>query len=337
MIRLCILLLIVFSNKSQAKQLGFYFDVELNSPAVYLQDLHGDWQSNDHGRYAYGKGVMGSWFQASNAWAVGVQRRVYYLLDFTHETAVFYGQLENQQLAAGEYPLSLKINAHSSDSLYLQHTGGITPSLRFQVSAYGHKGRQVQSATLEGEGRVFDSGSHEYQYELDYYYDYNQLFDRDEPDANGYGHSLDFNIYYELNKHTDLFLRAEDVFYRMYWHEINQDQGCVARPTPQGELCVLNTKRLAFTQAMPHQISLGITQRYKSIEFEAEFLEYNRHNALWIKGQLQQAKVAMDVINQAYLVGYEGRLLAISWSFDDFNYHRAHNWQINMGAQWNFH
>ena len=326
-----------FSNISQAKQLGFYFNADLNSPAVHLQDLHGDWQSSNHGRYAYGKGIMGSWFQASNVFVVGVQRRAYYLMDFTHETAVFYGQLENQQLPIGQYPLSLEINAHSTDTAYLQYSGGFGSALRFQLSAYGHKGRQVQIANLEGEGVVLANDSYEYQYALDYYYGNNQLFDRNEPSASGYGHSFDLSLYYEISEGTAVFVKAEDVFYRMYWHEINQDEGCIARPVPPGELCVLNSQNKTFTQSMPQHYSLGVSQRYKALELEAEVTEYERHSAFWLKGKLLETQLAMDIINQAYLISYKGSALALSWSFDDVNYNRAHHWQINMGAQWIFH
>lgn len=335
-IRLLFYLLIVVSTKSQAEQLGFYFDARLNSPATKLDHVIGDWQSTVNGDYAYGIARMGSWFELDNNWLVGVEKRVNHYLEFSNESAFFYGQLENQNISPGVYSLDLSVNSNSTQSIYLQYDYELFEGLLVRTRASGLIGNIVQIARLSGLGEVHSNNSYTYQYQLHYLYGDNRLFEVSSPGVNGYGHSFDLSLFFDVNASLKVGFKAEDWLYRMYWSPLNNDVGCVARPSPQGEVCLLETVQVNRMQSMPVVLTLFARYQLPRLEAGVQLVDRGRHKELWVNAGIGHTHLGFDALNEVFNLGYQSEQLRVEWSFDDYQLASANHWQVSLGTQWAF-
>lgn len=329
-----VLTALISTNKSQAEQLGFYVEAELHSPAVYLDDLVGDWKASSYGDYAYGYGALGSWFQINSDITFGVEKRVNQYLNFSSKTANFYGQLENDQLPVGDYPLSLSVNANSSQGIFIEYNVRGVDALDVKLTGHALMGRLVQVADLTGEGHVLEDGAYTYQYSLNYKYGVNRIFDRPSPGVTGYGHSFDLDVEYAFSPVFSVGASFSDLFYRMYWSAINRDKGCVARPSPVTELCVLRTDQLAFTQSLPEHITLYAIRNVRSFDLGVKGYWVDRHREYWLSIRKDDIFIALDLNNEVFDIGYESEWLAVKWAFDDYRYDHANSWQVSLDAKW---
>jgi hypothetical protein len=334
---LAIFILITLStNKSQAEQLGFYFDAHLNSPASKLNDVIGNWKSSSRGNYAYGGARMGAWFKLKSNVIFGIEKRISHYIDFTPETAFFYGQLEEESIPAGVYGLDLSVNSNSTESLFVQYEYVFSGKYLVKLKAYALIGNLVQIGRIVGQGEVGVDDSYTYQYELDYQYGEDYLFDKASLATKGYGHSFDLTLSYRYSNSLVFGLALEDFFYRIYWSPLNQERGCVARPSPVGTLCVLRSQQVSKTQQLPQIPTLFGRYKFESTELEFKVVDKARHDEIWLGLKADHLELALEGVNEVFKIGYQSEPLKVEWSFDDYRHNKANHWQISLATQWAF-
>ena len=328
------------SASAQAQGAGLYFDAKLSSPAVKLDHLFDDWNATSKGEYAYGQLKVGTWFQLNEYLTLGIEQRKYHFLDFTYETALFYGQLENQNIPIGDYPLNLSVNSSNSNAVFVRYFMPVNEAFTASVAAYLLKGSYGQIGELSGLGSVSESGDgseiYTYEYSLNYLYDRNELFEHNAPGSSGYGHSFDLFLEYQVTENISVNLSVEDLFHRMYWNPINRDSGCFSRLATIGQSCLLNTSLMRFNQSLPESKALSVSYAVNEYNLSVLALDQSYHKELWFAAGWNIYGVAYDQYNESYKLTYESDHLTVKWSFDDYDLNNANNWQVTLAANWPF-
>jgi hypothetical protein len=331
-----VFLLSALPIKSQAQQLGFYFAGAIHSPAIKFNSDSSRWASNNNGDYAYADARVGSWFSISDRLVVGVEKRITHYLEFTPETAEFYGQLEDNDIPVGRYPLSLDVNSAKSNALFVKYIFVPLEGLQLVLAAYVLKGLDSQQAVISGLGEVTvnpdtEENTYSYRYDLDYLYGYDELFDTESLDAIGYGHSFDLDATYVVNRQLTARLSVKDAFYRLYWSQLNHDNGCVARP----DACLFDRTEIAgSTQSLPYAVNTGFSYQINELVADLDLVKAKRYEAIWLGVNAWGAGAYIDALSETFKLSYESDRLTVKWAFDDVNYNRANHWQITLGASW---
>lgn len=331
-IRISVFLILVFSMQSQAKQLGFSLDLNVASPAVEISKLQEEWQVDHSGKYAYGQGRLDSWFEVNPSLRVGISKRADYLIEFSEDTAQFYSRLEQNQISAGLYDLDLTVNGLMSQGVYLESPFQLSTKGKLKLRLHLLQGSIVQLGSLIGRGQVFDDGSFEYQYQLDYHFDHSRILNSPEVPVSGLGYALDIRLEYNLGRHWALKGSVDDLVYRMYWNQVNQDQGCVSRPTRPD--CIGRTQVVSKTQSIQSQSDWMIYGLKGSIHPYVQWQSWGQKQA-WILGCLyENYSAGWDLENEAMNFTYDSDRLQVKWAFDNIHVGDAHHWQFTLGTVW---
>jgi hypothetical protein len=334
----------VVALNSQASQLGFYFNSEINSPAINFNADSSHWSSSGTGNYGYGEVRLGSWFSLSDSIKFGAEKRLSHYLTFTPETAEFYGRLESKDIPAGNYPLSLRINSAKSNALFMKYTLYPTQKLTVEVAVYFLKGVETQQAVITGLGEVTvdpitNEETYSYRYDLDYFYGQNELiktvFGPPTVSAKGYGHSFDISMAYLISNNLAASFTLANAFHLLYWSQVNYDSGCVARPSS----CLLSeTQTKSQRQSLPYAVNASLRYDFdngpKGFSADIEAVKLARHESIWLGLNAWGLGGYFDTLNETLKLSYESERLAVKWAFDDVNFNRANHWQITLGASW---
>jgi hypothetical protein len=329
-IKIALLFLVMLTGKGWG-QAHLYTDINLSSPAIAIDDFDSDWSDVDSGRFAQAQVRTGIEFSVTNTWLVGVEERLDYLLHFTQATAQFNQKLESNDLEAGEYPLWLRVNAVRSSALSLKKFIPLSNDASLEITGYALKPKQVQDGLLKGSGEVYEDGSYQYSYSLDYAYDRNELFEHQGSSIEGWGHSFDlsFNHTFEQWHYS---LKLKDLGYRVYWQAVNQDQGCYSRPLGD---CFFTTKSVSQTQKLPFSQQHTLTMNVgASRSLYVQAYEWSRLQALRFGGQLAEYSLAYDLLSQATHFGYESDMVRFKLASDQYDLSKTKYWQASVDFYW---
>lgn len=310
--------------------IGFRSEALLSSPAMEIDQLESSWASPDNGDYAQGRARLDVYVQLTPQLEVGVEQRWDYLLEFSPETAQFYSRLENNTIEAGEYDLSLTVNAAQSRGLFAQYFIPLSSNAWFKLKGHVLQGQRIQKGQLSGTG-VVTQNSFAYDWQLDYAYDENRIFDGQRSHPNAWGYSFDVQGFAQIDHHS-LFISLEDLMYTLHWDQVDQDNGCLDRPlTAQ---CTAVTTRGHYTQHFPVFTRLAWGYQFNDIQTSVEAQAWQRYRALWMGAHYQGAGIEIDAINEMLNLGYESSRLKVKWGFDTLNASRAKHWQLTLGMNW---
>ena len=312
-------------------QVHLYSDMNLSSPAIAISDFDSDWSEIDSGEFAQARLRAGIEFSVNNSWLVGVEERIDYLLHFTQATAQFNQKLENNELEAGQYPLWLKVNAVRSAGVFVKNIIPLSDSVRLQITGYLLKPKQVQNGVLTGSGEVYEDGSYQYHYALDYAYSENELFEHQGESVNGWGHS--FDVTYEYSQENwNYSLELNDVGYRYYWQSVNQDKGCYSRPLGN---CFFTTQDISQTQNLPFSQQHTITRNMgETSSVYVQGYEWSRLQALRLGGQIKEYVLAYDLLSGAVHFVYESDMVRIKLASDQYDLSKSKYWQAAVDFYW---
>lgn len=329
-VSLILYLLFYFPVKGWA-QVHLYSNINLSSPAIAIENFDSDWSEVDTGEFAQAKLRAGIEFSVSNSWLVGVEERIDYLLHFTGATAQFNQKLENNELEAGQYPLWLKVNAVRSSGLFIKNIIPLSTSAQLKITSYLLKPKQVQNGVLTGKGEVFEDGSYQYHYSLDYSYSDNELFEHKGDSVSGWGHSFDVEYEYSFES-WNYSLELNDIGYRYYWQAVNQDKGCYSRPLGD---CFFTTKDISQTQKLPFSQQHTITRKIgESRSIYVQGYEWSRFQALRLGGQIKEYTLGYDLLSQAVHFGYESDMVRIKLASDQYDLSKSKYWQAAVDFYW---
>ena len=312
-------------------QAHLYSDINLSSPAIAIGDFDSDWSEIDSGSFAQARLRAGIEFSVTNNWLVGVEERIDYLLHFTQATAKFNQKLENNELEAGLYPLWLKVNAVRSKGVFVKNFIPLSSSAQLQITGYLLKPKQVQNGVLAGSGEVYEDGSYQYHYSLDYSYSENELFAHEGESVSGWGHSFDVSYEHSFEE-WNYSLALADIGYRYYWQSVSQDKGCYSRPLGD---CFFTTKDISQTQKLPFSQQHTITRNMgKTSGVYIQGYEWSRFQALRLGGQIKEYVLAYDLLSQAVHFGYESDMVRIKLASDQYDLSKSKYWQAAVDFYW---
>ncbi|MFT5594821.1 MAG: hypothetical protein ACI8SR_003221 [Oceanicoccus sp.] len=324
----CVLL---SQNAWSQQAVGLRSSILLASPVMAIGDIDSSWQGPSSGNYAQARAVIESYFQVNQHWALGVERRWHYLLAFSEDTAQFYSRLENNNIENGDYDLSLSINAASSDGVFAQYFIPLSSYANFWVKVHLLKGSRMQDGDLVGSGEVSDSNL-AYDWQLDYAYDENRIFESPRKHASAWGYSFDLNMQVRLNDAQRIVLSLEDVLYSLHWQAIDQDEGCLNRPLTSN--CSVYTSRSSYVQQFPVFAKLHWQYHFDELKTTLEAQAWQRYRALILGVDYGGMQLEVDGINEMLNLGYESSRLKVKWGFDKIYISQAKHWQLTLDMNW---
>lgn len=331
-IRFLFVILFLFSIKSQAEQLGFSLVTTVASPAVELSKLRDDWVVSGTGTYAYAKGRLDSWFEVNSRWRIGITKRADYLFEFSPETAQFYSRLEQNTIPAGRYDLDLKVNGLMSQGVYLEHLLDIATQGKLRVRLHGLQGSIVQFGSLSGSGEVFENGTFEYDYGLDYHFDHSRILDSNDESVSGFGYAVDLRLEYGLGRHWALRGSIDDLVYRIHWNKINRDRGCVS--SPASPVCRGRTDVVSKSQSIQSQSDWMVYGLKGRLRPYVRWQSWGRRESWILGGLYENYSAGWDFENEVVNFTYDSDRLQVEWAFDNINAADGNHWQITLGTIW---
>lgn len=333
--KLALLLVLIGSVKSQAQQLGFSLNAQVSSPAVQLSNLQDDWVVDHPGNYAYGRGLLESWFELNEDWAVGYRKRADYLIEFSPDTARFYTRLENGVVDPGEYDLNLHVNALMMEGVFATRKFPLGTKGNLSIDLSGYQGSVVQLGRLSGVGYVDGSNDYRFIYDLDYYFDHSRWLDSPEEPVTGWGYGLGFELDYSLGRSWRLHGVVDDVIANMHWSQVNRDRAeCDTNSEKKGLGCDGTSSVVSRKQPIRSASSWKI---YGLKGVFRPFLNWHSwgRNESWVFGVLvEKYSMGFDLKDEVVNFTYDSDRLQVKWAFDNINVNDAHHWQISLGTVW---
>ncbi len=229
------------SSAASARDIAVYFNLDSfsYSEPLPINALMGDWKGNlQRGEHAFSYDSIELGMQW-DSWSLGVQYRYDYFYRFTPDTAYLkYQQENNRALITGEQlSLSLSANALVARALrmaYQNHLENIT----YAVSLSYIEALRFTEGRIQGQASIISNNDYELDFDVDYFYSEDVLFDREvqRPDARGIALDLDLHWSFYRNYHIEFI--ARDLFSRINWEDaprtIAQGDNDIKRYDEQG-------------------------------------------------------------------------------------------------------
>lgn len=153
-------------------------------------------------------------------WRLGYIKRYDYYFEYSPDTAELVHKIKNKiSLVPGEqYDLYLLANTLVADGLRLSYQQKRN-AFSYDVSLSYLKGERFANGSLHGGAQALSDKDYDFNFDVDYFYSQDKLFDRvaDVPDGDGYAVDIAFD--WQMNERLKLGFRANDVVARMYWRD----------------------------------------------------------------------------------------------------------------------
>ncbi len=303
------------------------------SPAIALSEFDSNWAEAGHGTHAQASTRLGVELKFNNSWAFGVENRLDYLLHFSNASAQFYKQLENEGLSAGDYPLQLSINALASDSIFAQYFIPLSINSSLSIKSYFVQPNRVQYGYLNGVGQVSAAGATSYSYDLDYQYKENELSELEGESVKGWGHSFDIEYDVSFNHGWHFLAKWQDVFHKVYWSSINQDQGCLSRPV--NAQCFVKTSLHKETQSLQvHSQLLLETPNESGVSGYMLASQWARYDSLVVGARMLGVSAGVDLITDAIHLAYESDMVRLKLASDQVQFTQSKYLQVSVDIYW---
>lgn len=326
------LLLPVFSHG-----LGFGVQSELDAwsePVPVAQMIDG-WRSTGTGQYAQGR-FFSEFYMQADGWRMGWVNRKDYHLQFSRDTARFYGLLEQQELAPGSYPLDLTVNTLESRGVHFTRFIPL-PFAELQLGISLLRPFAMNSGELTGLGDVSSSGQQGFEYNLDYRFSHNALLEQDAENTNGLAHALDARVDIPFANGGRLNFRADDVFYRVYWRQIGRSQGCIYQNRVALTVCQQNyvqDSEYAGEQLLSGKYQLQYTQPlHENISAGARLDAWGYYREFSPVLSLHQWQFVYGMQHGLWSLAYAAERIKLSAGLDTAAVNTARQWHLY--CDWN--
>lgn len=334
---------------AQAEQIEYRVNADLYSQPIAIQSFLDDWQDpklrSGNNAFAHGKMQLG--LQQGN-WNYAWVWRYDYVLNFSHDLAKLYYQIENDQPIDADQRYYLKLNAAHVDAVGTRfaYDWSLQDNLTLTTGLTALIGRHYVDGNFQGAGQTTQmqellervdwlNASLNYSYDKPALKEENMGWDAG---ANrGYGYALDVGLAGRLFDRVDIRLHAEDIFSYLYWknapytqYELKYDQDQRPRFDIQGKLGV--HKR--YNQRLPYKITSSINYAPASSLWKAgistlsnEYLTLYQLN-VFHQFTLGELGIHYEPQSRAYGLSFEHENIGFKYLTDNLNTNRAHR----MGA-----
>ncbi len=314
----------------------FYTDVSASSPAIAISKLESDWATVGSGRYFQAKARAGVEYSFANAWSVGIERRLDYILHFSESTAQFYKKLESNDLPEGSYPLELDVNVVMASGVFACYFIPLSISSDISITSHFLRPDQVQQGRLTGVGNVLADGDYNYHYDLDYYYDENKLITTKLNTVSGWGHSFDIQYYSKFDSNWAYSVAVNDLFYSYYWQFINTDEGCLSHGD-SGGACRVFQGQSSHTQTLPATFEVSVSKSWLSgVKASLLARQWSRQQSQELAGEWKGYGLGFDLVSKVYSFAFESDMVRLNLASDQLQLSKSKHWQVSVDVNWPF-
>lgn len=153
-------------------------------------------------------------------WQFGVLERYEYFLEFSPETAELFYLVENRlPLETGkQYALRIKVQQQRTRGLRLGYRH-VFDNNKFALGlgAAFLQGKTLTEGDIQGSAHVTAENDYDFQFDVDYFYSRDVLFDRDVRAPRGNGYSLDIKLEWDPNEQFSAQLDIVDMLGEIFW------------------------------------------------------------------------------------------------------------------------
>lgn len=341
-------LLLVFAPLTvKAQGYSGYFLVDsfsYSEPFAIRALATGDWDTEFHGGEKIFSTDRIEFGIAGNKWQLGILRRYDYFYEFTPDTAYLKHSAENHlDLVPGqELELYLKANEFIANGITLGFAE-IVGKASFGIRVSYLKGEQLTSGSLSGSASVINEKDYDLNFDVDYYYSEDLLFDREVAAPDGNGFAIDLDIGWQAGN-WDFMLDIKDLLARIYWQDaprtvasgnsntVNYDaNGYLAfNPAVSG----LETNQ-DYTQTLPRKIDFTTTWQLDdyAMLFEVQDFEIMRFYSLgagFDTGYNDRINILYNVTAQALKFDYHNKWFGFSITSDELLPYDARTFALTL-------
>lgn len=346
---ICFLALVPTFVFAQSQQVEYRVQADLYSQPISIHSFLDDWKDpnlkSGNNTFAHGKMQLG--LQQGN-WNYSWVWRYDYVLNFSHDMAKLYYQIQNDQLidANQRYNLDLKamhIDAVGTRFAYDWHLNGdwkITSGLTALI------GRHYVDGSFQGMGQttqmqeLFDrvewlNASLNYSYDQPALKEENMGWD---PRANrGYGYALDFTLAGRLFNQIDIHISADDLVGYLYWDNAPYTQYILKYHQdnrPRFDIRGQLGTQQQYTQKLPYKITTSIDYAPDDVWWKIgvstlsnEYITLYQLNSYY-RFELGTVGIHLEPQSHAYGISFQHQNIGFKYLTDDLNTNQAHR----MGA-----
>lgn len=154
-------------------------------------------------------------------WQLGIFKRYDHFLEFSRDTSeIFYLTENHLPLEAGkEYILRIKARHQISRGLRLGYKNRVTASLSAGIAASYLQGQALTDGSINGNAIAISDKDYDFQFDANYAYSRDVLFNRDVSAPQGNGYSLDLMLQWRPSERFAGQLNIIDLMGKIYWKD----------------------------------------------------------------------------------------------------------------------
>jgi len=277
-------------------------------------------------------------------WRFGVFRRYDYYYEFTPDTALLKQRTENNlELTPGKQ-LDIYLSANTLDakglSLAYMHTiDNFTVGAKVSYLV----GNTLTFGQLDGEAKVLAENDYDLNFDVDYYYSEDELFDRQVTAPKGEGYALDIFADWKIENWA-FNLEVRDLFAKVYWRnaprtiatgntdtkDFDEEGFVVFNPVISG----LETNQ-DYTQTLPRKIHFKSGYALDNYLLLFELYDYDIKRFYSVGAGInisakEQLNVFYNVTAEALKFYYKNQWLLFSVTSDDVQFHKARTFGLAL-------
>ncbi|NOX75456.1 MAG: hypothetical protein GXP17_02335 [Gammaproteobacteria bacterium] len=310
------------------------------SQPIAIQSMVREWQPPFKGgskAFTYNRAEVGMRW---GNWQFGILERYDYLLEFSPQTAELFNLTESRlPLEAGrEYELRIKARQQRSRGVRLGYRQKFSSKFSVEVAASYLQGKSLTDGSIRGSAQVTANNDYEFQFETDYFYSRDVLFERDVAPPKGSGYSTDILFDWRPGERFQAQLSIVDLLGKIFWEnapytvatassatKIYDENGYVRyAPAISGRESNRN-----FTQVLPRKIFFMAKYQWSpDVELLAEIQDFGivRFISAGAGWCYRRSDCFQGLFNQtagALSLRYLGHGLRVELASDQLNINRA--------------
>lgn len=279
-------------------------------------------------------------------WQFGVFRRYDYYYEFSPDTALLKQRTENNLSLTPGQQLDIYLSANTLDakglSLAYKHTFN---NFTFGAKASYLVGNTLTSGQLDGKAEIIAENDYDLNFDVDYYYSEDKLFDRQVTAPEGEGYALDIFVDWQIES-WDFNLEVKDLFAKVYWRnaprtiatgntdtkDFDEDGFVVFNPVISG----LETNQ-DYTQTLPRKIHFKSAYALENYSLLFELYDYDIKRFYSAGAGIsinadEQINVFYNVTAEAMKFYYRNQWLMFSVTSDDIQFNKARTLGLELSV-----
>lgn len=239
-------LVLNFSLPAGATEIYLSQNTFSDSQAVPLIYAKEKWNS-DYTRGSYSHSYV--WSETglrTKHWGVGLLYRFDIQAKYNSDTVDFLFRVKNKRELTPEkkYQLKIDINQLRTFGSRISYRN-IHNGLRYNIGVSILRAHTTTQGTLQGHAEILTQKDYEFEFDTDYFYSTDYLFDRQVQQPTGFGLSTDASFSLNIGRYTRLSVQTTDIIGFIYWSK-------AARTVATGDSSVRNYDENGYLRYEPY-------------------------------------------------------------------------------------